>query len=67
MARPRDPDPTLPLNRLERERELSRRRMARQSGRNFEPRLEMVWCRFLALPTVQRAEFIARLAKLQSS
>jgi hypothetical protein len=65
MARPRDPDPTLPVNRLERERELARRRMARQSGREPETRLEIVWRRFLALSTVQRAEFIVRLAKLE--
>ena len=64
MARPRDPDPTLPTNRLERVRELSRRRMARRSGRDPETRLEMVWRRFLALPTADRAEFIARLSKM---
>jgi hypothetical protein len=59
MARPRDPDPTLPVNRVERARELSRRRMAQQAGRVPGTRLEMVWRRFLALPAVQRAEFTA--------
>lgn len=65
MARPRDPDLTLPTNRLEREREQSRRRMARRSGRDPGPRLEIVWRQFLALPAGQRGEFVDRLAKLR--
>ena len=64
MARPRVPDPTLPTNRLEREREQSRRRMARRSGRDPGTRLEIVWRQFLALPAGQQAEFFGRLAKL---
>ena len=67
MARPRDPDPTLPVNRMELARELSRRRMARQAGRDPGTRLEVVWRRFLALPAIQSAEFMARVATLHSA
>jgi hypothetical protein len=41
--------------------------MARQAGRDPGTRLEVVWRRFLALPAIQSAEFMARVATLHSA